>query len=391
MTDIPIPDLDARDEDTVTAAAIAALPAELSDRNSSAVAVKLLEACGTYYGLLLNLLNQVPEKLYLVLLDLLGITIETATYATGVVKFTRAVAVDLKVVLAGTIVKTGTGTDAIEVETDADITLNIGVFDNSGPATAVEAGIDGNVPIDSLIYFDTPISGIDSVTNDAAFTGGQDEEPLASAIARAPLEMRSSDRAITQEDFEYQATEVADVARCLCVSEYGGQVRLYILAESDLNETPSGALNAAVVAYIESVTIPGLLIEVNQESVTLVQITDLEVELEDGYTTTDVEADIEEVLENYLTAVDVYDTDQSLIGSGWTYARDLTENDISSRVAQVTGIKRVGEVKCQTSANYGGAWAAEATLVTVTPPAVYGLIHYGGDYTPPKALTLVEI
>lgn len=390
MAEITIPDLDSRDEDTVVAEVIDDLPAELSDRNSSAVAVKLVEGVGAFYGLLLYLLNQVPRKMYLVLLELLGVELEEATTATGTVTFGRTNTSTEVTIPAGSVVKTGTGADAIKYETDAACTLHIGDASENAAVTAVETGADGNVPAATIIYFDVPVSGIDTVTNAAACTGGQDEEPLDSAIARAPLAIRSADRAITREDFEYQATEVAGVSRALCVSEYPWQVSVYVLAD-DLNEVPSTPLLTAVESYLEERTLPGIEVEPVQEEVILVMITEVEVELEDGYTIAGAEADIEEVLTNFLTAVDIYDSDQTLVASGWEWGRDLYENDLSSRIAQVTGVRRVGAIKYQSSSNYGGAWSAEATLSTITPPATYGLIHWGGDYSPPNPFTVVEM
>lgn len=403
MPQIPIPTLDDRDEDQLVADMIDDLPAEISDHNAGEPAIKLLEAVGAYGALIIAKLNAWGVLLRRKLLELVGITLDAATYATVTLRFSRTSTTGSVNVPAGTVVKTGTSVDAVKFATDALGTMGDGVGFVDVAATAVVVGSDGNVPASTLIYFETPIAGVDAVTNQLAATGGQDEEAIASAEARAPLTIRASNRAITAEDFEALSLEVADVARVQAVSDYPGQMRIYVLAESDLNETPSGALTSAVDTYLTARTIPNLVVDVEQQSITLIWLSDVEVELEDGYTTADIQSDVEAALAGFFTAVDVYDADGvTLLNPAWEWGRGVTENELvalltarrsptGTLLSGVAGIKRVGDIDYKTSTNYGGAWSGAATLTSLSVNATYGLLHWGEGYGSPGSLVLTEL
>lgn len=66
-------------------------------------------------------------------------------------------------------------------------------------------GAAGNLRPLASWRFDDPLLADLAARNDASASGGRDAEPLEEAIARAPLELREVDRAITSDDFEYLA------------------------------------------------------------------------------------------------------------------------------------------------------------------------------------------
>ena len=170
---IAFPELDPRDEETVVADVIDALPAELSDRNPWTPEVKLIEGVGAFYGGVLFYLNQWTERLQLATLNLLGITPRAAANAAVTVEFTKDVAGGALTVPAGTVVKTGVGVDAVKFATDVALLIADGTLSASVAATAVEAGAAGNVALGTLTRLDQPITGIASVNNPAAASGGQ--------------------------------------------------------------------------------------------------------------------------------------------------------------------------------------------------------------------------
>ena len=63
-------------------------------------------------------------------------------------------------------------------------------------------GAAGNVGADTISDLLSTITGVDTVTNPAAATGGRDEETLKEIKQRAPRELRAMDRAVTPTDFE---------------------------------------------------------------------------------------------------------------------------------------------------------------------------------------------
>jgi predicted phage baseplate assembly protein len=73
-------------------------------------------------------------------------------------------------------------------------------------------GIDGNVPAGALSVLMDPIPGV-SVTNPAPASGGRDVETLANALARAPHELFTLDRAVTARDFQLISEATPGIAR----------------------------------------------------------------------------------------------------------------------------------------------------------------------------------
>jgi predicted phage baseplate assembly protein len=95
-------------------------------------------------------------------------------------------------------------------------------------------GRRGNVAVGQVRVLKTSVPYVDRVENRAPSVGGADEETLANAMTRGPLLLRNRDRAVTADDFEALAREVApEAARVHCVpatepGEAGG-VRILVV------------------------------------------------------------------------------------------------------------------------------------------------------------------
>lgn len=86
----------------------------------------------------------------------------------------------------------------------------------------VAAGADGNVAAGQVTAFRSPLpnraAGQVTVVNRAGAFGGSDEEPVDDTLRRAPQVLKTRDRAVTQEDYEYLAREATtDVAIACCL------------------------------------------------------------------------------------------------------------------------------------------------------------------------------
>jgi predicted phage baseplate assembly protein len=83
-------------------------------------------------------------------------------------------------------------------------------------------GSAGNLPAVAISTLVTSVPGIDAsgVSNLFASSGGSDEETLAEAKQRAPGRIKSRCRAVTDDDYEYLATQVADVRRAKALPLY---------------------------------------------------------------------------------------------------------------------------------------------------------------------------
>jgi uncharacterized phage protein gp47/JayE len=388
MAKVDPPKLDPRNEDEVVANAIADLPPELTDRNASSDAVKLLEAGGAFYGALVYYLNQIPRHLYLTLLKLVGIERNDATEAAATLEFTAA-AGKSPTVSAGTIVKTGSDSDAIAFETDAEITLSTGGTETV-EATAQEAGADGNVAADELTELEQPISGVDAVTNPKAASGGQDAEPIDALLERAPVELRRKDSIITAEDYVLAAENVAGVERALTRVDSGtGAVTIH-LVDTDLNDAGANAsLQSDVETKIDSGTVPGTVITANQENIRVVQLTEIEVELVDGASAADTEDRIKTALSEYITAVDRFNASGEKVADGWPWGGRLYPNEVISIIDQVEAVHRVGTIRYQYSDDYGTGWSGDLILNAPLYPGwaqsndqTKGLLHWAGSEYP---------
>lgn len=406
MAVIELPTLDPRDEDDLTAEAIDNLPASISDRNDASFAVAVLEAAGTFYAMLVYYLNQLPDKLRLYCLKLLGITRNDAVAATTTLTFTATGAG--ATVPAGTIVKTGSGADAVEFTTDAELILGASATDDVA-ATASVAGSAGNVGADTLDTLDTPISGVDSVTNAASATGGTDLETLAAMEARAPLTIRAGERALTDEDFEYHAVQNnSSVIRAQATGDGSGSVAVALIVD-DLNErytgdptnATDGAIRTAVKTDLEARTIPGVVVTPTQYAPRLVVLWDVEIELAPNYTAATVKTNIIATMDNLVTAQDVYASDGvTVAATAWPWGDPLYLNEVVSALDDTDGVERVGAITYKASDDFGATWSAETAWSVGAPiqagrdgndDTTLGMLHHDTDEYSGYSLTLTEL
>ena len=116
--------------------------------------------------------------------------------ATGQVTFSRYLATQQAVVLIGTVVTTGPGGLQFVVTTDSTnpaysasfggYVLPINTASVTVPAASLTAGTAGNVLANTIIWFFTPLYGIDTVVNASPFAGGIDAETDDQFRARFP-------------------------------------------------------------------------------------------------------------------------------------------------------------------------------------------------------------
>ncbi len=78
-------------------------------------------------------------------------------------------------------------------------------------------GTEGNVAAGFIVVMKSAKSYISKVINWEPSVGGRDAESLEQAILRVPAMLRSHERAVTVEDYEYHAKTIAGVADAYCV------------------------------------------------------------------------------------------------------------------------------------------------------------------------------
>jgi uncharacterized phage protein gp47/JayE len=143
-------------------------------------------------------------------------------------------------------------TSSIEFVTTQDVTL-----DSTGigyaSIQAVNGGVAGNVPAGAINIMVTTVSGVSSVTNETATTGGVDTEDDASLLARFYQRVRSPSAGGNKADYINWALEVQGVGgvSVIPVENGPGTVGVYII---DMNRNPA---NQTLVDAVQNYIAPG--------------------------------------------------------------------------------------------------------------------------------------
>lgn len=191
-----------------------------------------------------------------------GIIRKPATKATGIVTFTGTPGA---LVPAGTRVSTAsTETEpAIVFVTDTDATISeSGTVDVT--VTAEQAGASGNVPAGSIMFVVEPISGVTGVTNNAATSGGADEESDEALLERYLTRVRNPSAGGNKADYVNWALEVQGVGgvSVVPVEDGPGTVSVYIV---DTDKKPA---SQSIVDAVQNHIAPPHIITEEQTTLT---------------------------------------------------------------------------------------------------------------------------
>lgn len=115
--------------------------------------------------------------------------------------------------------------------------ISYGAVPPAGSVVRIDAyrtggGKRGNVAVGQVRVLKTSIPYVSRVENRSPAIGGADAETLANAKTRGPLLLRARGRAVTTEDFEQLAQDVApDASRIFCLpdAKHPGGVRLLVV------------------------------------------------------------------------------------------------------------------------------------------------------------------
>ncbi len=177
-----------------------------------------------------------------------GLTRRAAASATGYVTFSGTPGSQVP---AGTQVSTA-GTEsvpAVVFATTEDASIGDGGT-ATVPVEAVEAGAEGNVAAGTITFLVEPIPGITSVTNEAATSGGLDEESDQSLLARYLQKVRSPSAGGNKADYANWALEVAGVGGVSVVPVRDGPGTVSIAVIDSDKEPADQTLVDAVQDYI---------------------------------------------------------------------------------------------------------------------------------------------
>jgi Baseplate J-like protein len=212
----------------------------------------------------------------------------------------------------------------------------------------VGGGVRGNVNSMTLTQLTRAIAYIDKCYNAMPAAGGADAESVDEAKARAPLVLKSRDRAVTAEDFESLAlrasTGVAR-AKCLPSQRHDGEVQAVIVPRGDeknLDLTkkliPAPELLRFVKNYLDERRLVGTVVEVIKPGYIEISLKVTLVRRTVGQSDR-LKREIEDRLRRYLHPL-VGGRD----GKGWPFGRAVYKTDLAHLVEDVPGVEVIDAI-----------------------------------------------
>jgi predicted phage baseplate assembly protein len=212
-------------------------------------------------------------------------------------------------------------------------------------------GARGNVAAGTLRVLRRGIPGVASVRNHAPAHGGVDAETVEVGRQRAEMELRTRDRAVTAQDFEFLAGEASPrVARARCGRPMAGRaIPLYVLpaVPERLPEppraltidelTPDKEVLAQVRAYLDERRVLGTSVDVQPVRLRGVQVA-VNARVDRFADPSRVEHEIRRALYRYVNPFG-----GSLEGDseGWAFGRAVTDGELRAVVHAVPGVRRI--------------------------------------------------
>jgi hypothetical protein len=212
----------------------------------------------------------------------------------------------------------------------------------------VGGGVRGNVNTNTITQLTRAIAYIEKCYNALPAAGGSDAETVEEAKARAPLTLKSRDRAVTQEDYESLAlrasTGVAR-AKCLPSQRHDGEVEVVIVPRGDEKNidltkrlVPAPELLRFVKNYLDERRLVGTIIDVIRPGYTEISIKVTLVRRTIGQSDR-LKREIEERLRRYL---------HPLYGGrdnkGWPFGRAVYKSDLAHLVEEVPGVEVIDSI-----------------------------------------------
>lgn len=216
-------------------------------------------------------------------------------------------------------------------------------------------GVEGNVGANSLVVLKSSIPYVAEVTNVLPGRGGLDPESIEAAKFRAPLVIKTRDRAITASDYEYLAGEASRrVARARCIqartdgsssSVPPGTVELLIvpLVPKDHPRTiealqPPPDLLEEVRQFLDDRRLLGTQLVVDGPAYVGVSV-EATILVQRHRNSDDVRAAVAQQIRDYLDPLT-----GGPDGRGWPFGRDLYLSEMQSVVQAVPGVEYAQDV-----------------------------------------------
>ncbi len=212
----------------------------------------------------------------------------------------------------------------------------------------IGGGVRGNVNANSLTQLTRAVAYVDRCYNSIPAAGGADAETVDEAKARAPMMLKSRDRAVTAEDFEALALRASTAvarARCLPSRDRDGEVRVVILPRADDRAVdasrrllPAPELLRYVKNYLDERRLVATVVNVERPVYVEISLRVAIVRKVIGQSDR-VKREIEDRLRKYLHPL-LGGKD----GDGWPFGRAVYKADLAHLVEDIPGLDSVDEV-----------------------------------------------
>lgn len=285
------------------------------------------------------------------LVNLLGITRNPAVNATGKVKFYRQTAATLDYLIpAGTIVETLPNANNIvySYQTTENVTLLTGQLYVYANIKATNSGLSSNVTLNKITIINNPPLGIESVINDEAIVGGEDEETDDNLKIRAKSILETSGQG-TVAAIENKIKNIAGIKSVSVLDMQRGIGTLDILVLGDVIPLPSDKMTE-VQNTANSTKAGGIDISIYEPTYSTINL-DITLTLANGYVLSDVNAAVNDSINSYLSTLGIGDSFiknqliKYILDSTVGKVTDITINTPSSNVSVgSTSIATLGTV-----------------------------------------------
>jgi predicted phage baseplate assembly protein len=223
-------------------------------------------------------------------------------------------------------------------------------------------GLSGNVGLGKIEIMKTAVPYVARVRNHQPAVGGRDSQSLEDAKLRGGEYLRSAERVVTADDFEFHATRVPGVARARCLAPGSqpagttairpGQVFVIVLPEVEDPRRPSTEqvrlsddLRRRVLDYLNPRCVIGASVEARLADVTWVSVS-ADLLVADGShpaVAVEVQRQAERALYEYLNPY---------IGgpgkTGWPFGRDLHLSELFGLLQRIPQVEYVEKLRLQT-------------------------------------------
>jgi predicted phage baseplate assembly protein len=211
-------------------------------------------------------------------------------------------------------------------------------------------GVAGNVLAGAIQSLRTSVPHVARVRNRGAGTGGSDAETVDEAKIRGPLELRSRNRAVTVEDYEYLAAMASsEIGRVKCLPEAASEgvgVRLLVVPRVALRSgphsvdelDPSVALLERVNERIDEVRLIGTSVRVEPPAFQGIAV-EASIIAKATASTEVVQADVLDSLYRYFNPLTGGDA-----GTGWEFGRSVRVSQAFAVVQRCSGVEVVDEL-----------------------------------------------